>query len=100
MCKQQVKQVIALYPYLFPYNLHDCLVVDSIDFTTELEVDFKIYRVQVVLEDRVRYIDLITDSNHQQFLGVGGYNHSLTNIFDSSKSVCESLSLLNQAEIT
>jgi hypothetical protein len=77
-----------------PYYLGDCLIVNETSYTSKQGNEFMIYRIEVNMIDinETRFVDLITDSK-QNFLAIGSNVNSADRIFQTSKTVCESLSI-------
>lgn len=77
-----------------PYYLGDCLIVNNTSYTSKQGNEFLIHRIEVnmVDPDETRFVDLITDSNHN-FLAIGSNVNSADRIFQNSRTICESLSI-------
>ena len=90
---KQVKHVMSN----FPYYLGDCLIVKKSDFTTQLGSKFEIYRIEIVVNDVVRYLDLIT-TTRQCFKGVGGFYGDIRSSHRIAETICDSLAVQDYLE--
>lgn len=90
---KQVKSVMSNYPdYLGDYR-----IVKKSKFTHELGDEFEIYRVEIVINDIVRYLDLIT-TIYQCFKGVGGFYGDIRSSHRIAEEICNSLAVLDYLE--
>lgn len=91
---KQVKQVVRN----FPYYLGDLSIIKVIPYADHfLDNLFEIYRVELVMEHKTHYLDIITNAS-QQFLGLGSNHNHPNSSFDISKRVCESLAVQKYLE--
>jgi len=90
---KQVKHVMSN----FPHYLGDYLIVKESKLTTELGHKFEIYRVEIAVNDVVRYLDLIT-TIHQCFKGVGGFYGDIRSSHRIAETICDSLAVLDFLE--
>ena len=81
---KQVKQVVRN----FPHYLGDCLIVNNCT-----ESIFNILRVEAIIANQVRYLDIIVDSDTNQFLALGQCSDKTYN-FTISCNICKTLSLV------
>lgn len=82
---KQVKQVVRN----FPHYLGDCLIVN---YCTQLGV-FNILRIEAIVANQVRYLDIIINSDTNDFLGLGQCSDKTTD-FTISCNICKTLSLV------
>lgn len=81
-----------------PYYLWDNLIVKVIPYADHfLDNIFEIYRIELVMEHKTHYLDIITNAS-QRYLGLGGSSNEISFSFDTSKSVCESLAVQKYME--
>jgi len=90
---KQVKHVMSN----FPHYLGDYLIVKESKFTTELGSEFVIFRVEIVVNDVVRYLDLIT-TIRQCFKGIGGFYGDIRSSHRIAETICDSLAVLDYLE--
>lgn len=91
---QQVKQVIK---YAHP-ALGDYRIIKVIPYADPfLDQLFEIYRVQIVLNDKTHYLDIITNAQ-QHFLSLGGNHSQIDFPFYTSKQICDSLAIQKYLE--
>jgi hypothetical protein len=84
---KQVKQVVRN----FPYELGDCLIVSQIAYCTEWGKSYRVYRVEVYIETKKVYLDIITDTQ-PNFLSLGD-NYCLADNWEISLKICDSLAI-------
>lgn len=84
---KQVKQEIRN----FPYELGDCLIVKQISYLAEWGFPYRVYRLEVYIETKKVYLDIITD-NQSSFVGLGD-SYCLADNWDVSLKVCDSLAI-------
>ena len=82
---KQVKQIVRN----FPHYLGDCLIVNN---CTQSGV-FNILRTEAIIANQVRYLDIIVNSDTNEFLGLGGTSDT-TMDFTISCNICKTLSLV------
>ncbi len=80
---KQVKQVVKN----FPHYLGDCLIVNNCT-----ESIYNILRLEAIVANQVRYLDIIVNQDTNQFLGLGG-TVDTTIDFRVSVNMCKSYSL-------
>lgn len=80
---KQVKQVVKK----FPHYLGDCLIVNNCT-----ESVFNILRIEAIMVNQVRYLDIIVNQDTNQFVGLGGIADSTID-FRVSVNMCKSYSL-------
>ena len=85
---KQVKQEIKDYPY----ELGDCLIIAQISYCTEWGVRYRVYRVEVYIETKKVYLDIITSTVFSKFLSLGD-NSYLADTWDVSLKICDSLAI-------
>jgi len=85
---KQVKQVLSN----FPYYLSDCLIVEKSDYTTQLNREYEIYRVEVIVKGNVGYLDLITTIS-QSFKAIGGFYRDKSSTHSIAETICESIAV-------
>lgn len=90
---KQVKSVMSNYPYY----LGNCLIVKKSKFTTKLGHEFEIHRAEIVVNDVVRYLDLITTIYHC-FKGLGGFYGDIRSSHHIAEIMCDSLAVLDYLE--
>lgn len=88
MVNKQVKQVMSN----FPYYLGDYSIVKKTNFTTQLGSEFEIYRIEIIVGDVVRYLDLIT-TMFQCFKAVGGFYGDIRSSHRIAEAICDSLAV-------
>jgi hypothetical protein len=79
---KQLKQVDRYAPN----HLADCLIIHCDEYNGQ----YHILRVEVNINSKVRYLDLITNC-YGTFITVGGVTTDLNDSFNVSKSICEAL---------
>jgi len=90
---KQVKQIMSN----FPYYLGEYLIVKETKITTHLGSEFAIYRIEIIVGDVVRYLDLIT-TVFQCFKGVGGFYGDIRSSHRIAEIMCDSLAVLDYLE--
>ena len=90
---KQVKHVMSS----FPSYLGDYPIVKKSKFTTKLGSEFEIYRIEIIVGDVVRYLDLIT-TIFQCFKGVGGFYGDIRSSHKIAQTICDSLAVLDYLE--
>jgi hypothetical protein len=85
---KQVKQEVRN----FPYELGDCLIVAQINYLTEWGKSYRIYRIEVLIETKKVYLDIILDNQSSNFLSLGD-NYCLADNWDVSLKICDSLAI-------
>lgn len=81
---KQVKQIV----HNFPHYLGDCLIVNNCT-----ESIFNILRIEAIVANQVKYLDIIIDSDTNEFLGLGGIADTTID-FRVSVNMCKTISLV------